>query len=251
MATSWITRLKALGFSESETAVYMAALELGEASVQDVAKKAAVSRVTAYAVIEGLIKQGLMSSVEKGKKRYLVAESPDKLVATLHNRLQHMQASLREAEGAIDELRLVQRGEKPVVKLFEGEAAFQAIFRDFAKTKPTQTDEFGNYELLRKHVTSSDSLNQVLPHLKQAKRRLIMTSNSRTERTNKDEPVHYIPAKDHPCNGDVLIYGKDKVAFSTFGPKPISVLIESETVAEMMRTLFSLAWKQVKGGSEK
>jgi sugar-specific transcriptional regulator TrmB len=246
MSTNWNARLRSLGFSESETHVYLASLELGEASVQDVAKRANVSRVTAYAVIEHLIKQGLMSSVEKGKKRYVVAESPDRLLASMKTRLTQMQTSLREAEDALQELKLVQRGEKPVVRLYEGEEAFQAIFRDLAKTKVDQIEEFGNHDILRRHVTPQMFEKHVAPHLKSAKNRAIMTSSVKTAPTTSNGSVVYISAKDHSCHGDILIYGKEKVAFSTFGPKPVSVLIESETVAEMMRSLFSLAWKQVK-----
>lgn len=246
MSTNWNARLRSLGFSESETHVYLASLELGEASVQDVAKRANVSRVTAYAVIEHLIKQGLMSSVEKGKKRYVVAESPDRLLASMKTRLTQMQTNLREAEDALQELKLVQRGEKPVVRLYEGEEAFQAIFRDLAKTKVDQIEEFGDYETLRKYVTAEMFEKQGAPHLKTAKRRAVMVSQSKSIPDNDHQSVVFIPKKDHACHGDILIYGKEKVAFSTFGPKPVSVLIESETVAEMMRSLFSLAWKQVK-----
>lgn len=246
MPITWNARLRALGFSESETHVYLASLELGEASVQEVAKKAKVSRVTAYSVIEHLITQGLMSSVEKGKKRHIVAESPDRLLASMKTRLTQMQTNLREAEDALQELKLVQRGEKPVVRLYEGEEAFQAIFRDFAKTKVHQIEEFADYDTLRKHVTSEMVDKYSVPHLKTAKRRAIMVSQTKTTPTGDHDSVVYIPRKDHPCNGDILVYGKDKVAFSAFGPKPVSVLIESETVAEMMRSLFNLAWKEVK-----
>ncbi len=48
----WEKLLKTLGFTDSESRVYLVSLEMGEATVQDLAKKADISRVTAYAVID-------------------------------------------------------------------------------------------------------------------------------------------------------------------------------------------------------
>ncbi|HEX9113717.1 MAG TPA: helix-turn-helix domain-containing protein, partial [Nitrospirota bacterium] len=61
----WNTLLRSLGFTDSESKIYLISLEMGPSSVQDIAKKADVSRVTTYAVIESLAKHGLMSTLEK------------------------------------------------------------------------------------------------------------------------------------------------------------------------------------------
>ena len=44
--TQWNNLLKTLGFTESEAKIYLISLEMGPASVQDLARKAKVSRVT-------------------------------------------------------------------------------------------------------------------------------------------------------------------------------------------------------------
>ena len=72
--------LQEIGLNEKEAKVYLAALELGQSVVQDIAKKAGVNRATTYFVIEGLMKMGLMSSFHKGKKQYFVAADPDRLI---------------------------------------------------------------------------------------------------------------------------------------------------------------------------
>ena len=71
--------LNYLGLNEKEAKVYLAALELGKSSVQNIAKKADVNRATTYVVIEALIKRGLMSSANENKKQYFIAEAPEKL----------------------------------------------------------------------------------------------------------------------------------------------------------------------------
>src|SRR5438552_3905136 len=64
----WEKLLRSLGFTESEAKIYLLSLEMGATPVQDLAKKAKVSRVTTYTVIESLMADGLMSTVQKGKK---------------------------------------------------------------------------------------------------------------------------------------------------------------------------------------
>ncbi|MEY4744239.1 MAG: hypothetical protein RL272_184, partial [Candidatus Parcubacteria bacterium] len=64
--------LQKIGLSENEAKVYLAGLELGPSTAQMMAAKATVSRPTTYIMIESLIKRGLMSSFQKGKKRYFV-----------------------------------------------------------------------------------------------------------------------------------------------------------------------------------
>ncbi|MDZ4385041.1 MAG: helix-turn-helix domain-containing protein, partial [Candidatus Moranbacteria bacterium] len=71
--------LQEIGLNEKEARVYLSALELGQSTVQDIAKKALVNRATTYFVIESLMKSGLMSSFQKGKKQYFVAADPDRL----------------------------------------------------------------------------------------------------------------------------------------------------------------------------
>ena len=75
--------LQQLGLSDKEAKTYLASLELGPVSVQEIAKKSGLKRPTVYFAIEQLIKMGLMSSFEKGKKRYFSAESPERLVSLI------------------------------------------------------------------------------------------------------------------------------------------------------------------------
>lgn len=244
MQTNWKQLLKALGLSESEAQIYLASLEVGPASVQDLAKKARVSRVTTYAVIEHLTDRGLMSSVEKGKKRLFTVESPERLVSVMQNRLQEMKTTLSQVEDSLHELKLVQRGAKPVVKMFEGDDAFQAVFTDLAANRIEHFEEFGNHDLIRNYVPKEEVLKRAWPHLRNAKRRVIMVADTvKTGHADSGNTV-FLSSKQHACHGDVLIYGKNKVALASLAGKPISVIIESEPIAEMMRTLFSLAWKR-------
>ncbi len=247
MPTNWKALLKALGLTESEAAIYVASLEMGPASVQDLAKKAHVSRVTTYAVIETLSQRGLMSSVEKGKKHYFTAESPERLVSVVQAKVRQMEATLHEVQDSLHELKLLQRGEKPVVRLFEGEEAMKAIYDDVAATRPATLNEFGNLDEIRKFITRDDVVKQAQHILKRTKPRSIyVTSQGEAETVKKDDREHrYVNLKDVQAFGDIIVYDK-KVALSSFRGKMVSVLIESQEIAQTLRELFRLAWEQKK-----
>lgn len=242
--TQWKKLLKTLGFTESEALIYLSSIELGPAPVQDLAKKANVSRVTTYAVIESLSERGLMSSVEKGKKKLFVAESPERLVSFVQSRVQEMSATLKEVESSMQELRLLQKGEKPVVKLFEGAEALQAIQNDLLLTKPTETLEFGNYDAIDKLHPSEKRTHffRELDKIKSQKRSIYLTRNPRMEENpTAMHGLRILPESFGDFFGDIYVYD-NKIALSTLRGKQISVLIESADLADTFRAFFNYTW---------
>lgn len=239
--TQWKKLLKSLGFTESEAGIYLTSLEMGPSSVQDIAKRAHVSRVTTYAVIESLSERGLMSSVEKGKKHFFVAESPERLVSFVGTRVREMEATLKEVESSLQDLKLLQRGEKPIVKMFEGHEALKAIQDDILRTRPKQVDEFGNLDEIRAlyPLESMQSFVNELNRMKPEIRTIYHVEKYSGKIENKKEKEIHI--KDASFGGDLIIYG-NKVAISSCKGKLLSVLIESQELAQLMRALFSRAW---------
>lgn len=234
----WTKLLKTLGFTDSESKIYLISLEMGPSSVQDIAKQADVSRVTTYAVIESLTKHGLMSSVQKGKKTYYTAESPERLVSYVQTRMKNMEATLKEVETAINDLKLMQGGEKPVVKLFEGPEALKAIHDDVILTKPTSVDEFYNADEITSLYETAELNNfkEKLAKLNPKTRGFILT-NQDPKSFGKNVSITKLSKDKFNFDGDVLVYG-NKIALSTFKGRHISVLIESKVLADTMRAMF-------------
>lgn len=244
--TQWKKLLRSLGFSDSETTVYLASIELGQASVQDLAKAAGISRVTTYAVIESLTQQGLMSSVEKGKKKFFVAESPERLVSFVQSKVKKTEATLRELESNLGELKLLQKGEKPVVKLFEGEAGLHAIQEDIIASKPKETVEFGNLDKFDQLKAPEDRQDffDAFKKLKVRRRAIYLTNiKDLPEKANPGHEIRVLGPGAKEFFGDVYVYG-NKIALSTLRGKLISVLIESEDLAETFRAFFESAWNK-------
>ena len=97
----WEKYLQNLGLSETESKLYLESLKMGPSSVQEIAKKTGLSRVSVYSIIENLTKHGLMTSVQKGKKTLYAVEPPEHIVALAEKRDQSMHQALKEIKGNI------------------------------------------------------------------------------------------------------------------------------------------------------
>lgn len=244
---NWEQLFKSMGFSESAAKVYMSALELGPSPVQNIARKIGLSRMTCYTVIETLIKEGLMSTMKRGKKTLYTAESPERLHSFMQSRVKLMEGTLKELEHEINTLKLLQRGEKPVVKMFEGIEGIRAIADDILQTNPEIINEFGNLDAVHKIYTAEELLP--LREALDAKKIIahsILGMEEVAFKKRGSSKVKILKGKEGTSfSGDISVY-ENKIALMALRGKLIGVLIESEEIANTMRALFKLAWENEK-----
>lgn len=233
--------LKSLGLLESEVKTYLAALELGPSTVLEINKKIGLSRQAIYTAIESLIDQGLMSSVEKGKKTLYTSESPERLRSFAEAKLKKMEATVREIKDISKDLTLIQKGDKPIVRMYEGEDGVKNMIANVIKSKPKHLDEFTNEQAVS-NLFSEEDLKPLKIHLDKYN----VTTNllSLTKDSNKLRKLskrRTITRNDIDFHGDVMIYD-DNISLQTTRGKLISIFIESKELADTMRALFKLAW---------
>jgi len=104
---------------------YMASLELGEATVNQVATRAGLGRTTAYSVIERLQEEGLVLLVDREDKRFVVPEDPNVLM----RRLEARQRTLAELMPQLRSLYNSSRT-KPEIRFYEGQDAVRTVLWD-------------------------------------------------------------------------------------------------------------------------
>lgn len=239
----WKKMLKSLGFTDSEGEVYLLFLEMGPSAVHDVAKRAGVSRMTTYTAIESLTKRGLVSSVNKGRKTLYSAESPERLLSFVQTRVRDMETTLLEVQNTLDELKLKQRGEKPVVKMFEGPEALITIQNDLIESKPHQINEFGNLNIIRKLYPPHERVEffKNLERINPKNQSILLDDTAKIgTHNNHDRELMILNPEKHKFNGNIFVYG-NKIALSTFKSRQISVIIESEELVETLRAFFTVA----------
>lgn len=247
--------LNSLGLKEKEAAVYLTCLQLGPAPVQAIARKSRVVRATTYVVLESLQKAGLVTHYKDGKKTLYSAEAPRQLMRLLEKEREVIDEKQHDLELILPELQILMKaaGGRPSVRYFSGREGLHAMRQEIIMySKPGD---------LIYNFTPADHLNAVFPQdmdtfvpqrvSKGIRAKTIFTTQSdkirelflsRTYNEKRLTETAYVPPERFPGSSGMTVYG-DRIAIGTFAGKLMGVIVESKTMADMMRALFSLAWE--------
>lgn len=249
--------IKNLGLEENEAKVYQALLELGPSTVSQVTKKAGITRSFGYQILEKLSIYGLVNRVSgEGAKIRYSAEHPRNLIQFIQNRKNQWERRLKEAEQRLPDLvSLFKVAEKPIVKYQEGIEGVKNIY--------SQT-----LELKEEILSILDIEGWDVPELRQwgkeynrersqrkIKERILMldTPQGREWMENycgsfKYTNYRWIKPEQLPgikeFGGEINIYENKVVMALLKKPNLMGVMIESSALANILRGLFELAWKQ-------
>ncbi len=247
--------LEDIGLSEKEAQVYLTLLAHDHSSVMTISKNTAMKRPTVYVILESLLKKGLVSTVEIGKKTNYRAEPPERLETFIKTeRLAFDERASRLAE-YIPALRAIQKesGEKPVVKYFEGKEGILQMYQEFydrtKHEKGGQMDIIFPLEPTRDLFTPEDRKKFYAERVnRKIYNRCLYTSTY--EKLEDNELLSVKKVKESlPVTADISVY-KDQVEITIFGDNPSGIFIKCKDFADTMRTLFELSWEK-ETGSEK
>ena len=244
-----------IGLSDKEARVYIAVLELGRDTVQNIAKKAEVKRVTVYVILERLMQLGIVSTVSEKKKNYYIAEHPSELENVLNSQLQEIETRRAVLKNSLNELEAIYnfRKDKPSVRFFEGGDGLEALDR-------YGHDQFSNSKTAWA-LSPTDLIEEYFPRRRQeavqervsagVKTKTIYVSKDPSTENKKDktelrEGVAF-SREELPIEGSIIVYPNWGVKIFNFKKGSFfGVLIQSADVANTLDQLFSLAWKEAK-----
>lgn len=119
-----IKTISNLGFTETEARAYLSVLELGEATIQDIAKLSKIKRTSLYYILEKLQKDSVVVTTKRNKKTLYVASAPKELMRRTRDRLAEFEDIIDEIE---EKKRAVQH--KPRVYFLYGAPGFKHIWQ--------------------------------------------------------------------------------------------------------------------------
>jgi sugar-specific transcriptional regulator TrmB len=239
--------LKRMRLSGNQVHVYLAALELGEASITEISRKSGLKRATTHLLVEELEVLDLISSVVKGKRRKFSAVHPRRL-------LQLARSVEREVEEILPELlALYNKAEyKPRIQVFEGQEGVRAMYRDLYASLNNRNEMVG--------FTRIDGLREAPGAIGEYKKVLRQVTNPKIRELNSGpqskewaEELKHLRGKNHQMRilpekfpfgfSDNLIYENKLVIFSI--KKDVFVIvIESGEIVKTYKALFEWAWLQ-------
>jgi sugar-specific transcriptional regulator TrmB len=238
-----VRALVQLGLHETEARFYLAALELGQAPVRDVAEKAGISRTNAYDVYSRLLEQRLVVQVAggPGKALLVAAEPPEHIAGMFEERRRKLQALMPDLES------LHNRSiTKPRVRYYQGLEGIQTVLDETLACRSKSLVGILSmrdlYEvpgrawmddLVRRRIAAGVSLRAI--------RSRVNDLHQLWPQSESDlRQLRYAPP-DVVFTMTMYIYD-DKVASISSQDENFAMTIESAEFASMQRHLFEALW---------
>jgi sugar-specific transcriptional regulator TrmB len=239
--------LEKIGFSEKEASIYLHLLKVDNDNVADIAKHTDINRTTVYPVLQQLIQKEFVEELKEDGKVFYKARTPDRIESFLQEQKIKIEEQSHEAKDIIPQLKGVMRqeGQKPIIEYHEGREAIVYA----AKTYNISED--GDEEMYL--IYPRDILEDLFTEKeRKVARELRINKNIRSKSFYTYEKGDYSPdnsgdriridSKEYPVKADISVHG-DGVQIHILGDKLGSIYIKSRDVAETLKTLFKLAFK--------
>ncbi len=239
-----------LGLTDKEGKVYVALLELGQETVQNISKKSRVNRATTYVILKSLMEKGLASTLEQDGKTYFIASHPEALKGLFELQKSEIEQRQRYLDALLPELKLINNkaSGKPSVKFYETKQGIINCFEEFLLTA-RNTDPDNTIRM----IFPQDKLEGLFTEKeldayrqervkRKAKAKSLYNSTITFFNDNESRKMIHLNEKQFPFSCDIGIYG-DNVRILSLGEKPSSILITDKEVAKTLKSLFELAWE--------
>lgn len=236
--------LNTLGLTEDQISVYLATLELGQASMQDIARKSGVKRTSIYNFLDSLKEKQLLTEIKKHKRKVYSAINPEHLVELVKIKVIEMESVLPELMAIYN-----QKNNKPRVTYHEGLAGIKEVYADLLKTKK-EVISYEDLDYLKK-MLPKEYYNYLPPE--RAHRGIPLRAISKDCAIARDfvkndfklnRATKFIQTK-QDLKTEINIYG-DKVALISFrNDTPFAVLIEDKDITQTLRTTWNELWDRL------
>jgi len=237
--------LAELGLNQKAAKIYLAALSLGTASVQQLAEKAGLKRPTAYLHISELMADGLLEKVPLGKKDYFHATNPNLLETKAEQRLKKVRAALPELLSLQD----TSKG-RPGVRILVGKKGMEQVYEEIATANTIRfwTDLSVFEHTFRNMFTLLSETIQK----NQIRTREIIADNPDARRSSKRYALSAgkfyssRTATKAGIQNDSAIYNDVLALFRIHEFNLYVVRIEDASIVATMKSLFDMAWDSAK-----
>jgi len=241
--TNLTTILQNLGLNEKEAKVYLACLELGSATVQEVSDKAGVKRTSVYNFLEDMKVRGFITEVKHGKRILLIAEDPQTL-------LKKADEQKRQLEEMLPEFLSIYNlpGEKPKVKFYQGVEGLKRVYEDTLE-EGSPIYLISDYEQMFEALDSEWMWDYAKRRTEKGIKAFSIAKEGARAQEVKVNDVEQLRetrfVKEVDFETEINIYG-NKVALLSFRRPYAGVIIEDRTIAQTLKSMWKIVWNQAK-----
>lgn len=239
-------KLQAIGLTDKQAKVYVAALFLGPSSAQKISQQAEVNRATTYVILEELIQMGVVSQSTTAHKTVFIAEGVDAIdrhIESVKRDLEVKQAELKKLKPELDTIEHDSGTGTPQVYFFKAKEGIEqatSYYRKHAKQNSTV------YVL-----TNNDEVNRMQPEQdiespKFRKRKNITSRvfyfGQKAELKNDPKIKRFTKKIEDKPLADIEIQEGFAIFHNYKAGKYVAMVIENPDIVSGLRQLFELAW---------
>jgi sugar-specific transcriptional regulator TrmB len=232
--------LEQLDLKDKKADIYLACLELGQATAAQIAQKAGIKRPYFYDLSNSLLKRGLIKQSKKGKKTLFSAVDPEKLRVFEEEKLKKIEEIMPELKSIYN-----TTGAKPKIYFYEGKDGMDEVNRDALRYKGEMVGFSTEKFLTAQERKLAQSFIQQRIKNKIKARVIGPVSNEFIELQNKDKTelreTKMLPKDFYDSNVEITIYG-NKVSVVNYREN-FAFIIESSDVAKPLKMIFELIWR--------
>lgn len=249
-------KIQELGLTDKEAKVYVALLELGQATAQQLSIKSGINRATTYVMLDTLQSRGVVSTIEKEKKTFFMIEDPFALIKSLEEEQKDLEERMGKAKKVIPELQLIYNlsRDRSHVRLFEGKESIRIIQNEIARSKSKSFHSITNISLAHETWPQNDKDHRQPIYKKGFKEHLIICYDQNKPVPDvtpfgkgKGTERRYLPQNKFPIEAEITLYDTNKVAIVTLRDNIVGVTIENDEIFSTMKVLFDSLWETAKG----
>ncbi len=243
MAKDLVHIIQSAGLTEKQSQLYLAGLRLGSAPASDYARATGLNRVTAYNILEEMVRHGYCTSVHKARAAWYSPVPPERLAVEARKNADALQRSLPELRGLQG-----SKFRQPHVRFFEGWEGVRRVYEDTLTAK-SEILNFANSAVVREFWPAYDEeyvAERVKRgiHLRGISPDDVAGRRVHGEDKKKKREIRLVTADEFDFTNEINVYDS-KVAICSFASSPtmFGVIIESREVAETQRQIFEMAWR--------
>lgn len=236
--------LRGLGLSPAAAKVYLAGLELGVASVLDLARKSKIKRTTIYGVLEELKTHNLFETIKKGVKERLIMAPPERLLLLEEQRLTDLEKALPDLKAIWNE-----PAEKPKVRYLEGLAGWEELQSEILKSEQPYLHISGSQKFFIQQIGQGKMIE--LLKAKDAagiKRRVLVSHDFSTKniiaKTGETLGEYRFLPDNEQINTQLYLYNGNRTAFFSPEPEIMIVIVENAAIYRLQEALFNTLWEK-------
>ena len=239
-----------LGCTAKQIKFYMSCLELGNESINVIAKHAGLQRSTAYLVAEELLEKGLILEDHKSYKKSLTAIEPDVLLRKLEAKNRQIGRQTIDFKEQLPELRALHHATaiRPKVRTYQGVVGLSNILRDILSSKDelllwtNQASEQQFFDSETHRLFIQERINKQIPirvlAVNNESGQALLASDETNLRSTKLLPT------DALFTSETYIYG-NKIATIDVSKDIFGIITENEQIAGSQRAIFELTWSRL------